>query len=256
MWGKKQKKRVPFDAERYHRPIHHSSNSFMSSYAPFTLQCVNNPGSGPYVFHLKVLKKFYNFSSLFGISQKGTPDKDGMAQDNGQRHDFGSAFACTTDSPCMLQYLNLTMLVGVDRNLADALTSISSFLPTVRIANRGPGLKLSSKMHAKLKNPNATARCKMSMGASKISQVHTMPIGGEPYLWEWAVRVRWPLPYWLKSFRFCFDPLLNKIPDLLPTPHFVSAIVSRVVALETKVDSQCCVPSHLIGPCGLQPQTS
>jgi hypothetical protein len=49
----------------------------------------------------------------------------------------------------MLQYLNLTMLVGVDRNLADALTSSSSLLPTVRIANRGPGLKLSSKMHAK-----------------------------------------------------------------------------------------------------------
>jgi hypothetical protein len=64
-------------------PIHHSSNYIISSYAPLTLQCVDNPGSGPYVFQFKILKKLYNFSTLLGISQKGTPDEDGMAQDNG-----------------------------------------------------------------------------------------------------------------------------------------------------------------------------
>jgi hypothetical protein len=79
MWKKKKKKLVPFDAERCHVPIHRSSNYIISSYAPFTLQCVDNPGSGPYVFQFKILKKLYNFSSLLGFNQKGTPDEDGMA---------------------------------------------------------------------------------------------------------------------------------------------------------------------------------
>jgi hypothetical protein len=58
----------------------------------------------------------------------------------------------------MLQYLELKMLAKICHILFEKHTSTSDSLPTVRIANLGPGLKLSSKIHEKWKKPNATAR--------------------------------------------------------------------------------------------------
>jgi hypothetical protein len=60
----------------------------------------------------------------------------------------------------VFQYLALIVLIKTGHDFMETLTSTSSNLPTVRIANRGPGLKLSSKRHEKWKKPNAIAKKK------------------------------------------------------------------------------------------------
>jgi hypothetical protein len=51
--------------------------------APFSLECINDPGSRPDMFLFKIGQDLYDLVPLFRVAHKRPPDEDGMAYYDG-----------------------------------------------------------------------------------------------------------------------------------------------------------------------------
>lgn len=80
----------------------------------------------------------------------------------------------------------------------------------------------------------------------------TVPVGGEPDLRERTILARVALVYSIEPFRSLVLPLLNLIPQLLPSAALESSLTLRIDAIETIVDNMREMPCHLVSPSRIQ----
>jgi hypothetical protein len=79
-----------------------------------------------------------------------------------------------------------------------------------------------------------------------------VPVTCEPYFWKRTILASFTLPYRVESFRPVLGPLLDLVPQLLPSPALVRSFTVWITIIEAVVDDVRQIPCHLIGPGSLQ----